>query len=62
MPKEMVKGEKHYLNELKEMIQEKPSEPVGKVLANFCQRHGVSMDQCKVYYDKLVEKGELKKK
>ena len=62
MPKEMVKGEKHYLNELREMILEEPSEPVGKVLANFCQRHGVDMNQCKVYYDKLVKKGEIEKK
>jgi hypothetical protein len=62
MPKEMEKGEKHYLSELKEMINDKPGEPLGKVLANFCQRHGVSMDQCRVYYDKLVEKGEIKKK
>ena len=62
MPKEMVKGEKHYLKELKEMILEEPSVPVGKVLANFCQRHGVDINQCKVYYDTLVEKGEIKKK
>jgi hypothetical protein len=62
MTKEMEKGEKHYLSELKEMINDKPAEPLGKVLANFCQRHGVSMDQCRVYYDKLVEKGEIKKK
>jgi len=62
MPKEMLKGEKPFLNELKEMIQVKPSKPIGKVLTNFCQRHGVSMDQCKIYFDRLVEKGEAKKK
>jgi hypothetical protein len=62
MPKEIQKGEKHYLNELKEMIQEEPTKPVGQILANFCQRHGVPMDKCKGYYDQLVEKGEIKKK
>jgi hypothetical protein len=61
MPEEMTKGDKHYLQELKEMIQEKEM-PKEKVFAVFCQRHGVSMDQCKVYYDKLVASGEIKKK
>jgi hypothetical protein len=55
MPKEKVK-------ELKEMIQEKkPDEPVEKVLVNFCSRHAVSMKTCKKYYDRMVEKGEVKK-
>jgi hypothetical protein len=61
MPKESAIGEKHYLKELKEMIQE-GKEPKEKVFAVFCQRHGVSMDQCRVYYDKLVTKGEIKEK
>jgi hypothetical protein len=55
-------GKKHHLKELKEMIHENPSEPVGKVLANFCHRHSVPMDQCKKYYDELVAKGEIKEK
>jgi hypothetical protein len=55
------KTDKHHINELKEMIQEKkPEEPVEKVMANFCSRHAVSMDTCKRYYDQLVAKGELK--
>jgi len=55
MPKEKVQ-------ELKEMIQEKkPDEPVEKVLVNFCSRHAVSMKTCKKYYDRMVEKGEVKK-
>ena len=55
MPKEKVQ-------ELKEMIQEKkPEEPVEKVLVNFCSRHAVSMKTCKKYYDRMVEKGEVKK-
>jgi hypothetical protein len=59
MPEETTKGEQHYLNELKEMIQE-GKEPKEKVIAIFCHRHGVSMNQCKMYYDKLVTSGEIK--
>jgi hypothetical protein len=62
MPHEMVKGKKHYLKELKDMIQEDPTEPAEKILANFCQRHGVPMDQCRKYYEELVVKGEVKEK
>ncbi|HTY75618.1 MAG TPA: hypothetical protein VMD05_08650 [Candidatus Nanoarchaeia archaeon] len=63
MPKEKPtpKGEKHYVNELKEMLKE-AKEPKEKVLAVFCQRHGVSMDQCRKYYDELMAKEEIKKK
>jgi hypothetical protein len=54
--------DKHYMRELKEMIVEKKTkEPVDKVFAVFCQRHGVSMNECKMYYDRLVENGEVKK-
>jgi ribosomal protein L20A (L18A) len=57
------KKDKDHIEELKEMIQEKkPKEPVEKVLANFCGRHGVSMDTCKKYYEQLVAKGEVKEK
>jgi hypothetical protein len=52
---------KEKIEELKEMIQEKaPSEPVEKVLVNFCSRHAVSMETCKKYYDRMVENGEIK--
>jgi len=54
---------KHKIQELKEMVKErKPDEPVEKVLGVFCERHGISMDVCRVYYDQLVKKGEIKKK
>jgi len=53
---------KEKIQELKEMIQEKkPTEPVEKVLVTFCSRHAVSMETCKKYYDRLVDKGEIKK-
>jgi len=57
------KVDKHHIEELKEMIQEKkPKEPVEKVLVKFCERHGVSLDTCRIYYNRLVEKGEIKEK
>ena len=56
------KIDKQKIEELKEMIQEKkPDEPVEKVLVNFCERHGVSIGTCRIYYKRLVEKGEVKK-
>ncbi len=57
------KMDKEHIQELKEMVQEKKKgEPVEKVLAKFCERHGVSMDTCRVYYDRLVKNGEVKEK
>jgi hypothetical protein len=45
------------------MIQEKPpEEPVEKVLVKFCERHAVSLDACRKYYERMVEKGEVKEK
>jgi len=55
------KIDKHLIQELKEKIKEKkPDEPVEKILTVFCERTGVSMDTCRVYYKRLVEKGEIK--
>jgi ribosomal protein L20A (L18A) len=57
------KMDKQHIEELKEMIQEKkPKEPVEKVLVKFCERHGVSLNSCRIEYDRLVEKGEIKEK
>jgi len=51
------------VEELKETVNKrKHNEPVEKTLAVFCSRTGISMDTCKVYYKKLVEKGEVKEK
>jgi hypothetical protein len=53
----------HKIQELKDMIKNrKPGEPVEEVLSIYCQRHGMSMDACRVYYDQLVKKGEIKEK
>ena len=54
MPKEKIK-------ELKEMIQDKkPKEPVEEVLVKFCERHAFTLETCKKYYERMVEKGEIK--
>jgi hypothetical protein len=61
--KKVKKMDKKHIEELKEMILEKkPKEPVEKVLVRFCERHGLSLDTCRIYYDRMVEKGEIKEK
>lgn len=55
------KMDKKHIEELKEMIQEKKTEePVEKVLVKFCARHGVSLKTCRIQYNRLIEKGEIK--
>ncbi len=57
------KTDKHMIQELKEKLKEKkPDEPVEKTLTRFCERTGISMDTCRLYYKQLVEKGEVKEK
>jgi len=57
------KMDKEHVQELKEMVLEKkPREPVEKVLAKFCSRHGVSLETCRIHYNNLVEKGEIKER
>jgi len=57
------KKDKHNLDLLKEMVKErKKGESAEEVLSVFCQRQGISMDACRVYYDKLVKLGEIKEK
>jgi hypothetical protein len=49
--------------ELEEMVnKKKPNQPVEQVLSVFCQRHGVTMDSCRVYYKDLVKEGKVKEK
>jgi hypothetical protein len=53
----------HKVKELKEMLQnKKPNEPTEKVLAVFCERHAISINTCRVFYNQLVENGEIKEK
>ena len=55
--------DKHNLNLLREMVKErKRGESPEEVLSIFCEREGISMDTCRAYYRKLVEKGEIKEK
>ena len=57
----MSQNAKDRLKELKEMVQKKkPNEPVEKVLAVFCQRHGTSIETCRGYYRDLVKSGQIK--
>jgi len=57
------KKDKHNMDLLKEMVNErKKGEPVEEVLSVFCERQGVSMGSCRVYYDKLLKAGEIKEK
>jgi hypothetical protein len=57
------KPENEHKQELQEMVnQKKPNQPVEQVLAVFCQRHGVTMDTCRVYYKQLVKEGKVKEK
>ena len=57
------KLDKHNLDLLREMVNErKPNQSVEEVLSVFCQRQGISMSTCRVYYKKLVDKGEIKEK
>jgi predicted solute-binding protein len=56
-----MKEDKHHLQELKEQLQETKG-PKEKVFAVFCHRHGVSIEQCKEYYDQLLASGEVKEK
>jgi hypothetical protein len=45
------------------MIKEKdPNTPIEKVLAIFCERHSLSSETCRYYYDILVHEGKIKEK
>ena len=53
----------HKVQELKDMIKgRKPGESVEEVLITYCNRHGISVDDCRSYYDKLVKSGEITEK
>ena len=57
------KIDKHMIQELKESIRKrKPEESTEKILTVFCERTGISMNTCRIYYKQLVEKGEIKEK
>ncbi len=57
------KVERNKLMELKQMVKDRPvNEPVEKILAIFCQRHGLQMSTCRKYYEILEKEGEIKEK
>ena len=56
-----TKKEQEEMRKLKEMIQEKPGdETVEQILVKFCARSGVSLEECRRYYNHLVNSGEIK--
>ena len=53
----------HKFKELKQMLLDRDSdESAEEVLTKFCERHGISLKDCRVYYDQLVKEGEIKPK
>ena len=57
------KLDKEHVQELQRMVKEKaPGESSEKILAIFCERHGLSQDECRHYYDMLVAEGKIKEK
>lgn len=55
------KTEKKKMEQLTKMILEKdPDETVEQVLVKFCAQSGVSLDTCRIYYQFLVTKGDIK--
>jgi len=57
------KMDKEHIQELKDMVREKkPEEQVEEILAKFCERHAVSLETCRVHYNRLMDKGEIKEK
>ena len=60
MSKKLV-DEEHSLMALKEMLRDRnKKETVGEVLTVFCERYGLSIEECRRFYDLLVERGEIK--
>lgn len=57
------KVSKEHEQELLEMVKEKgKNQSAENVLSVFCQRHGLSLETCRLYYDDLVAKGKIKEK
>lgn len=55
--------DKQKIDELIELVKNKEkSEPVEKVLALFCHRHGLDLAECGNYYSQLVKEGKIKEK
>lgn len=55
--------DEHKIKELREMVKEKDADtPVEKVLAIFCERHSLSPETCRYYYNLLVDQGVIKEK
>jgi len=50
----------HKVKELEEMLQNKKlNEPTEKVLTVFCERHSISLNTCRIFYNQLIENGDI---
>jgi hypothetical protein len=57
------KIQNEHMQELREMVKgKKPSEPADEVIAVFCQRHGISLDTCRLYYNEIMKEDKVKEK
>ena len=56
------KVDKDMLEELKTNLKGKKPDQQDKVIAVFCQKTGLTMDECKVYYKQMVKDGNKKEK
>jgi hypothetical protein len=57
------KMDKEHIQELKEMVKEKkPEEPVEEVLVKFCERHAVSLETCRLHYNRILNEGAEKER
>jgi hypothetical protein len=57
------KDDEHHIKELREMIKEKdPKTPIEKVLTIFCERHSLSQETCRSYYNILANENKIKEK
>ena len=55
--------DQHAISELREMIRnKKPGEQDDKIVAEFCERHGFSLEKCRKYYEIVLGKNNSKRR
>ena len=53
------KVDQDMLNELKEDLRGKTPDEAEKTLTIFCQKTGLTINECRVYYNQLVKEGNI---
>lgn len=57
------KDVEHNIKELREMLKEKdPKTPIGEVFTIFCERHSLSPEKCRFYYNIITNENKIKEK